>query len=109
MEEKKIISRQEVQQKMRENLAIDRQYFNELKAHLKHGQKDRLLEAMAAYPMEDIHFENEPELETANIVSKRISDTLVAIATEVVVQSMIEESVRQQQQLTGESNESTEE
>lgn len=97
--EKKVISQAEVQAEMFKNLRNDQEHFSEIIKVLKHGQKERLLNAMAVYPIQDINFENEPELESANIVSKRISDTLVSIATEHVVQSMVKESVRQSQEL----------
>ena len=97
--EKKIISQEQVQSEMFKNLQNDQNHFEEIIQVLKHGQKERLLVAMSKYPILDLHFESEPELESANLVSKRISDTLVAIATEHVVQSMVKESVLQSEQL----------
>lgn len=106
--ERKIISPQEVQNKLVENLKNDQQYLSEVISHLKHGQKERLINAMASYPLTQIDFDDEPELQQANLITRRISDTIVAIATEHVVQSMVAESIRQQKELEGVQNESTE-
>lgn len=97
MEAPKIIKPEEVMGLMKINLKGDREEFIEIMRHLKHGQKDRLLEAMVSYPIIDTHFDEEPELEKANIISKRISDSLVAIGLEHTLQGMIAEQTRQQQ------------
>lgn len=97
MEAPKIVKPEEVMGLMKINLKGDREEFIEVMRHLKHGQKDRLLEAMVSYPIIDTHFEDEPELESANIISKRISDSLVAIGLEHTLQGMIAEQERQRQ------------
>jgi hypothetical protein len=97
MEAPKIVKPEEVMGLMKINLKGDREEFIEIMRHLKHGQKDRLLEAMVSYPIIDTHFEDEPELESANIISKRISDSLVAIGLEHTLQGMISEQERQRQ------------
>jgi hypothetical protein len=98
MEAPKIIKPEEVMGLMRTNLEGDRTEFLRVKSLLKHGEKDRLLEAMVSYPIVDMHFTGEGDLENANIISKRISDTLVAIGLEHTLQAMIAEQSRQQSQ-----------
>jgi hypothetical protein len=97
MQAPRIIKPGEVMGLMKINLKGDREEFIEVIRHLKHGQKDRLLESMVSYPIIDTHFEDEPELEKANIISKRISDSLVAIGLEHTLQGMIAEQERQRQ------------
>lgn len=99
MEAPKIIKPEEVMGLMRLNLEGDREEFKRVTRLLKHGEKDRLLEAMVSYPILDMHFTGEADLENANIISKRISDTLVAIGLEHTLQGMIAEQTRQQSAL----------
>ena len=97
MEAPRIVKPEEVMGLMRINLEGDQKEFVRVIRNLKHGEKDRLLEAMISYPIVDTHFSGENDLENANIISKRISDTLVAIGLEHTLQGMIAEQTRQQQ------------
>lgn len=98
----KVISKQEVSDLLIRNIINDQQEFKEASIVLSHGQKNRLLEAMAAYPLIDAVFdESEPELRSALTIWKRISDSLVAIGTEAAIDGILN-SINTQNQ--GESN-----
>lgn len=64
----------------------------ELKTHLrllKHGQKERLIDAIAQYPIEDMDAKGEPQpMRDAWACLKRIVDAQVALGVEVVIQQM---------------------
>lgn len=99
----KTISRQEVTQNLLGGLLQDQEEFKNAKKLLKHGQKDRLLDAMAVYPTQDIQFdESEPELRVAVTVWKRISDTLVAVGTEAAIEGILQGLANEQKQQTNE-------
>lgn len=84
----KIISRQEVTQNLVGGLLQDQQEFKNSLEVLKHGQKNRLLEAIASYPLTEVEFD-EPELRTSYTVWKRISDSLVAVGTEAAIEGIL--------------------
>lgn len=84
----KIISRQEVTQNLVGGLLQDQQEFKNSIQSLKHGQKNRLLEAIASYPLQEVEFD-EPELRTSFTVWKRISDSLVAVGTEAAIEGIL--------------------
>jgi hypothetical protein len=87
----KTIPREEVTQTLLANLLHDQEDFKAAAKILKHGQKDRLLNAMAVYPIQDIEFdESEPELRVAVAIWKRISDTLVAVGTEAAIEGILQ-------------------
>ena len=101
MEQPKIVSKAEVTDRLIANLLSDQEDFKNAKLILKHGQKDRLLDAMASYPLVDEQFdESEPELRSALTIWKRISDSLVAIGTEAAIEGIINGFVKEQ----GENN-----
>ena len=103
----KVISREEVTQNLLGGLLQDQQEFKNAINLLKHGQKNRLLEAMCVYPIQDITFdESEPELRVAMSTWKRISDSLVAVGTEAAIEGILN-SIQQPQQ-EGEADESAE-
>ena len=86
----KVVSKAEVTDRLIANLLSDQEDFKTAKVLLKHGQKDRLLDAMASYPLVDEQFDDsEPELRSALTIWKRISDSLVAIGTEAAIEGII--------------------
>jgi hypothetical protein len=86
----KVISKQEVSELLVRNILNDQEEFKNARSILRHGQKDRLLEAMASYPLIDSQFdESEPELRSALAIWKRISDSLVAIGTEAAIDGIL--------------------
>jgi hypothetical protein len=88
--DKKIISKAEVTETLVRNIVGDQEEFRNAKSILKHGQKDRLLEAMVMYPLVDTEFDHsEPELRVAMTIWKRISDSLVAIGTEAAIEGIL--------------------
>jgi hypothetical protein len=87
----KTISRQEVTQNLLGGLLQDQEEFKNAHKLLKHGQKARLLDAMATYPTQDVEFsDSEPELRVAVTIWKRISDTLVAVGTEAAIEGILQ-------------------
>jgi hypothetical protein len=86
----KVISKQEVSDLLIRNILNDQEEFRNARSVLRHGQKDRLMEAMAGYPLIDSQFdESEPELRSALAIWKRISDSLVAIGTEAAIDGIL--------------------
>ena len=59
---------------------------------LKHGEKTRLFLAEIKYPLEEIDFEDEPEMQRANIILRRLKDSLVALGTEVVIDQLLSDN-----------------
>jgi hypothetical protein len=99
----KVISKTEVTELLIRNIISDQEEFRNARSVLKHGQKDRLLEAIAGYPLMDPQFdESEPELRSALSIWKRISDSLVAIGTEAAIEGIVSSFANNQQ--TNESN-----
>jgi hypothetical protein len=95
----KVISKKEVTETLVRNIVSDQAEFKEAKQALRHGQKDRLMDSMANYPLIDEDFdETEPELRTAFVIWKRISDSLVALGTEAAIEGIINGFARNQQQ-----------
>jgi hypothetical protein len=84
----RIVSRQEVTKNLIGGLVQDQAEFKNSIAILKHGQKSRLLEAIASYPLTEVEFD-EPELRTSYTVWKRISDSLVAVGTEAAIEGIL--------------------
>lgn len=111
----KLVPKQEVTENLVRGIINDREEFKNSRSILKHGQKDRLMDAMAKYPMEDVQFdESEPELRSAVTIWKRISDSLVALGTEAAIEGILEGFAKNQQQneadglTNGENNGKTE-
>lgn len=95
----KVVSKKEVTETLVRNIVSDQEEFKNAKSILKHGQKDRLMEAMSLYPLVDTEFsEREPELRVAMTVWKRISDSLVALGTEAAIEGIINGFAKNQQQ-----------
>lgn len=102
----KIIPKQEVTELLIRNLINDQEEFRSARSILRHGQKDRLLEAMASYPLIDSQFdESEPELRVALTIWKRISDSLVAIGTEAAIDGILNSLNNQKGETNGETTE----
>lgn len=99
----RIVSRQEVTQNLVGGLLQDQQEFKNSLEVLKHGQKNRLLEAIASYPLQEVEFD-EPELRTSFTVWKRISDSLVAVGTEAAIEGILN-SLEPKSTIEGEANE----
>jgi hypothetical protein len=86
----KVISKAEVTETLVRNIVSDQEEFKNAKSVLRHGQKDRLIEAMVTYPLVDVEFdETEPELRTALTIYKRINDSLVALGTEAAIEGIL--------------------
>lgn len=103
----KVISKKEVTETLVRNIVGDQEEFKNSVSILKHGQKTRLIEAMALYPLVDTEFEtSEPELRVAMTTWKRISDGLVALGTEAAIEGIIASFSQNQQQneVTGGEN-----
>jgi hypothetical protein len=95
----KIVSKAEVTETLVRNIVGDQEEFRNARSTLRHGQKDRLIEAMASYPLIDSQFdESEPELRSALTIWKRISDSLVALGTEAAIEGIINSFANNQQQ-----------
>lgn len=100
----KVISKQEVSDLLIRNIINDQEEFRAARSILRHGQKDRLLEAMAGYPLIDAVFdESEPELRSALTIWKRISDSLVAIGTEAAIDGILNGMNKAQGETNGET------
>jgi hypothetical protein len=105
--DKKVISRDEVTMTVTRNIINDQAEFKDIVSPLKHGQKQRLMEAMCLYPLQEIEFEDsEPELRTAYTTWKRIQDNLVALGTEAAIEGIINSFNKESQ---GEQNVETKE
>lgn len=86
----KVISKAEVTETLVRNIVSDQEEFKLAKSALRHGQKDRLIEAMITYPLIDVEFdESEPELRSALTIYKRINDSLVALGTEAAIEGIL--------------------
>lgn len=95
----KVVSKKEVTETLVRNIISDQEEFKAARASLRTGQKNRLMDAMASYPLIDTEFEeSEPELRTAMTVWKRISDSLVALGTEAAIEGIINSFAKNQQQ-----------
>lgn len=104
----KVISKAEVTENLVRNIATDQEDFRNSISILKHGQKTRLIEAMALYPIVDSEFDSsEPELRSSLTIWKRISDSLVALGTEAAIEGILASFSQNQQQ--NEANGLTEE
>ena len=94
----RVISKTEVTETLVRGLLGDQEEFKNARSILKHGQKDRLMEAMATYPLIDSQFEeSEPELRSALSTWKRICDSLVALGTEAAIEGILNGFVQNQQ------------
>jgi regulatory protein YycH of two-component signal transduction system YycFG len=71
---------------------------NNLLPNLKHGEVKRLFMAVAKYPKEVADFSQESNLDLirAFSVSKAAKDTLVGLATEVVIERLINRQMEEQ-------------
>jgi hypothetical protein len=95
----KVISKAEVTETLVRNIVGDQEEFKNARSILKTGQKNRLMDAMASYPLIDSEFdESEPELRSALTIWKRISDSLVALGTEAAIEGIINSFANNQQQ-----------
>jgi hypothetical protein len=95
----KVVSKKEVTETLVRNIASDQEEFKNSISILRHGQKTRLMEAMALYPLVDSEFEqSEPELRVAMTIWKRISDSLVALGTEAAIEGILASFSKNQQQ-----------
>ncbi len=95
----RVVSKKEVTETLVRSIASDQEEFKNAKSILRHGQKDRLMEAMALYPLVDTEFsESEPELRVAMTIWKRISDSLVALGTEAAIEGILASFSQNQQQ-----------
>lgn len=106
----RVVSKKEVTETLVRNIVSDQEEFKNAKSILRHGQKDRLMEAMSLYPLVDTEFDqSEPELRVAMTVWKRISDSLVALGTEAAIEGIINSFSKQQQnEIEGVTNGETE-
>lgn len=95
----KVVSKKEVTETLVRNIVSDQDEFKNARSILRHGQKDRLMEAMATYPLIDTEFDSsEPELRVAMTIWKRIADSLVAIGTEAAIEGILASFSQSQQQ-----------
>lgn len=95
----RVVSKKEVTESLVRNIASDQEEFKNARAVLKTGQKNRLMDAMALYPLVDTEFnESEPELRTAITIWKRIQDGLVALGTEAAIEGIIASFANNQQE-----------
>ena len=95
----KVISKKEVTETLVRGIVSDQEEFKNSRSILRHGQKDRLMEAMASYPLVDTEFDSsEPELRVSMTIWKRISDSLVALGTEAAIEGILAGFSTNQQQ-----------
>jgi hypothetical protein len=95
----RVVSKAEVTETLVRNIAGDQEEFKNSISILKHGEKTRLMEAMALYPLVDSEFDpSEPELRSALTIWKRISDSLVALGTEAAIEGILASFSQNQQQ-----------
>lgn len=94
----RVVSKKEVTETLVRNIASDQEEFKNSISLLKHGQKTRLMEAMALYPLVDAEFDtSEPELRVSMTIWKRISDSLVALGTEAAIEGILASFSQNQQ------------
>lgn len=97
--DRKVISKSEVTENLVRNIISDQEEFKIAKQSLRHGEKDRLIEAMIMYPLVDVVFdETEPQLRSAITIYKRIADSLVALGTEAAIEGILNSFSNNQQQ-----------
>lgn len=73
------------------------QEINSLLPDLGHGEAKRLLMANLSYPLETQDFGNESEsMRKAYSASKRITDSMIALGTEVVLESLMQQKVTEE-------------
>lgn len=97
MEQPRIVPKAEVTETLVRNILNDQAEFKELVGPLKHGQKQRLLESMCIYPLQEVEFdESEPEMRQIYTIWKRINDGLVALGTEAAIEGIINGHLQQQ-------------
>jgi hypothetical protein len=95
----RVVSKKEVTETLVRNIASDQEEFKNARSILKTGQKNRLMDAMALYPLVDTEFDHsEPELRVAMTIWKRISDSLVALGTEAAIEGILASFSNNQQQ-----------
>lgn len=103
----RVVSKKEVTETLVRNIVSDQEEFKNSIKILKHGQKTRLIGAMALYPLVDSEFDqSEPELRVSMTIWKRISDSLVALGTEAAIEGILASFANNQQ--TNEANGLTE-
>jgi len=103
----RVVSKKEVTETLVRNIAADQEEFKQARSLLKTGQKNRLMDAMALYPLVDTEFDqSEPELRVAMTIWKRVSDSLVALGTEAAIEGILASFANNQQ--TNEANGLTE-
>lgn len=103
----RIVPKAEVTENLLRGLLGDQEEFKEAIKTLKHGEKNRLMDAMISYPLQDVQFDDsEGELRTALTIYKRISDSLVALGTEAAIEGILAgfEQNQQQNELQGVTN-----
>lgn len=93
----KVISQDEVRSMMFAGIADDiNELENDLLPQLGHSQTKRLFIAVTKYPAEEVTFsDSESALRQAYTISKRLKDTLVAAATDVVIEGLIQKQIDQ--------------
>lgn len=95
----RVVGKKEVTESLVRNIASDQEDFKNARANLRTGQKNRLMDAMALYPLVDTEFDDsEPELRTAITIWKRIQDGLVALGTEAAIEGIIGSFANNQQE-----------
>lgn len=94
----RIVSKKEVTETLVRNIVADQEEFKNARSILKTGQKNRLMDAMALYPLVDTEFDqSEPELRVAMTIWKRVSDSLVALGTEAAIEGILASFANNQQ------------
>jgi len=94
----RVVSKKEVTETLVRNIVADQEEFKNARSILKTGQKNRLMDAMALYPLVDTEFDqSEPELRVAMTIWKRVSDSLVALGTEAAIEGILASFANNQQ------------
>lgn len=94
--EKRDITKEEVNEALQTDILNGLKEVNDLMSQLGHGEKERLLMANLAYPLQDTDFSGDkPELNRAFSASKRITDAMIALGVQVSLENMIQQGINE--------------
>lgn len=87
----KVVHKEEIMRVTEEGVKADIAILeNEIFPLLNYREKTRLLLAEIKYPLIEVEFDDdEPLLREANIIMRRLKDSLVAMGTEVVIDELL--------------------
>ena len=99
---KQTITMEDYVRELTDSISDDLNQLEALIDQMGHSQAKRLLRAELWYPLKEESIDGmEDIMRTAILTSRRLKDNLVSIATESVLQKMIEKEKQQQGELDG--------